>query len=302
MIKVLVTGATGFVGRTTVRVMLERGYDVAVAVRDRQKAALLFGDAPVTVIDTAGSGFADEVRAYAPDAAVHLAACFDADPDEAGRERLVDTNLMLTIRLLEALRGTGCGLVVSTGTFSEFYRDRDGSLVPQNLYSATKSAQRPIMSYYRSAEGWKWVDMVVYTPYGRVNPTRKVIDYMVQALDSEEPVGFSAGEQVLDFVHVDDIAELLCRIIERVDRLAPEENLEAGTGQGYSLLQVAEAMERVFGGRLNAVWGARPYRQREIMHAVADVTRVRQLLDWQPSMSLERGLAIFRDDLRAHKP
>lgn len=292
------TGATGFIGRVAVARMLETGHDVAVAVRNPQKAAELFGTDQVIVIDTRSTGFTGAVRRFAPEVCVHLAACFDPQPDEAGVERLIDTNLALTVRLLEALSGTGCRMVVSTGTFSEYYADEaTGTSVPQNLYSATKSAQRPIMSYYRSAEGWKWVDMVVFTPYGRVNNTKKVIDYMADALDAPQPVGFSAGLQILDFVHVDDIAELLCRLIDRIDVLAPEEVLHAGTGCGHSLRQVAAAMERVFGRPVNALWGARPYRPREIMRAVADVTRLRQLLGWQPSITLEQGLATFRDDI-----
>lgn len=292
------TGATGFIGQTVVNRLIGCGHDVAVAVRDPQKAFDMFGHRRVKVIDTRNPDFDKAIKFLSPAVCIHLAACFDPRPDEAGVERLVDTNILFTVKLLEALRGTGCRLVVSAGTFSEYYRDDvTGTEVPQNLYAATKSALRPIMSYYRSIERWKWVNMIVYTPYGRVNPNRKVIDYMADALDALEPVGFSAGEQMLDFVHVDDIAELLCRLIGRVDALPSESELQAGTGHACSLRQVAEAMERVFGRPLNADWGARPYREREIMHAEADVSRIVELLGWRPSITLEQGLAMFRDDM-----
>ena len=298
MIRVLVTGATGFIGRAVVNRLIDRGYDVAVAVRNPQKAFDMFGHRRVKVIDVHTPDFAKALKFLSPDVCIHLAACFDPQPDEVGITRLLDTNLLFTIKLMEALRNTSCRLVINAGTFSEFYQEGPGDAVsPQNLYSATKSAQRPIMSYYRSACGWKWVNMIVFTPYGRVNSTKKVIDYMVEALDAPEPVEFSGGEQVLDFVHVDDIAELVCRIIERIDSLGPEEELHAGTGTGHSLRQVAEVMERVFGSQLNAAWGARPYREREMMYAVADMGRVSELLGWQPSITLEQGLTMFRYDI-----
>ena len=61
--------------------------------------------------------------------------------------------------------------------------------------------------------------MVVYSPYGRYNSSKKVIDYLVDAVKAEKPVDFSPGNQVLDFIHVDDIADFFYTLILSLDNL-----------------------------------------------------------------------------------
>ena len=61
--------------------------------------------------------------------------------------------------------------------------------------------------------------MVVYSPYGRYNSRKKVIDYLVDAAGPEKTMDFSPGNQVLDFIHVDDIADFYYTLILSLDNL-----------------------------------------------------------------------------------
>ena len=61
--------------------------------------------------------------------------------------------------------------------------------------------------------------MVVYSPYGRYNSSKKVIDYLVDAQRDEKTMDFSPGNQVLDFIHVDDIADFFYTLIFSLDNL-----------------------------------------------------------------------------------
>ena len=71
------------------------------------------------------------------------------------------------------------------------------NICPIIFYSATKTAVRPIIRYYQAQSCWNWINVVVYSPYGRYNSSKKVIDYLVDAVKAEKPVDFSPGNQYL---------------------------------------------------------------------------------------------------------
>ncbi len=297
--RVIITGATGFVGRTLIPRLLSAGVgDLTLLVRNAGKAAAMFGDAPVKIISTEDADWMDRVEKSNPDAALHLAALYTGRHDRESAANLIASNITFTALLLEALSRTDCRHFISIGTFSEF-RNGDGKYSPNNLYSATKTAERPIVRYYQSISSWNWIDVIVYSPYGRRNASKKVIDYMVDAFDSASPVAFTKGEQVLDFVHVDDMADFFCALLRKLPALSGEPYLRfhLGSGDGHSVREVGQAMEKIWGRKMNADWGGRPYSEQDIMYAVAPMEQTEEVLGWKPRISLEEGLAILRDDL-----
>ncbi len=296
--RLLITGATGFVGKTTVPHLAERGFDdICLLVRNETKARELFGSLGCRVISTSFEGWREAVVEYSPDAVLHLAAFYSGRDDAATAATLIESNVLFTTLLLEAVSHTSCKAFINIGTFTEFLYGA-GEYRPNNLYSATKTAERPIIGYFQSVGGWRWINTVVYSPYGRRNDSKKVMDYLVDAVGSPEPVAFSGGEQVLDFIHVDDMADFFATLLSNLDRLPMYQQFHLGTGRGVSLREAARVMELVFGKKVNARWGVLPYRKNDPMFAVAPMAANIELLDWRARISLEEGLAILRDDLR----
>jgi nucleoside-diphosphate-sugar epimerase len=127
--KVLITGATGFVGTTLIPYLYNKGYtDLVLLVRNVQKAKRLFQGIPVQLIDTTNE-WRDEVIQCNPDAAIHMATLFNGRCDAANAKAIVDTNILLTTQLLEALMHTDCQYFVNIGTFTEFF-EGDGKFFP----------------------------------------------------------------------------------------------------------------------------------------------------------------------------
>lgn len=296
--KILITGGTGFVGKTLVPFLVSKGCaNTALLVRDEEKARAMFFGIDLKVISLQDNNWKDAIKSFNPEVVIHLAAFFSTKCDAEVAENLVQSNLMFTTMLLEALQNTDCEYFINTGTFTEFMNG-DGKYFPANLYSATKTAERPIIEYFNNLSGRKWINIVLYSPYGRKNSYKKVIDYMADAMDSPVPVSFSKGEQILDFIHVDDIASFYLALLKWLEKMNENfEEFHLGTGNGHSIREVAEMMEKVFGKRINAEWGALPYRKFDVMKAVAPVKKDLDYLGWKPEISMEEGLRIYKNDI-----
>lgn len=301
--KVLITGATGFVGKTLVPYLLSRGYDdLILLVRNQDKANRLFPQVGLHVISTQSSDWMDQVSRFNPDVVLHLAAYFTGRHDKENACKLIEANISFTTFLLEALVKTSCHHFINIGTFSEF-RYGDGEYHPNNLYSATKTAERPIIQYYQTISSWKWINVVVYSPYGRHNDYKKVIDYMLEAFDAELPVAFTRGEQVLDFVHVDDMADFFYCLLQKLPALQnPYYQFHLGTGMGHSIREIGEVMEKTLGKKMNANWGGRAYSEQDIMHAIAPIEQNMKLLNWKSKVTLEEGIDILLEDDKITPP
>lgn len=300
--KILVTGATGFVGRTLIPYLIEKGWsDVSILVRNVAKACKLFGNITNLNIIEMREGWQDRVTKLNPDAVIHMATCFSGKSDYDTATEIINSNILLTTHLLESLKNTDCKYFINTGSFSEFQYGA-GKFKPNNLYSASKTAVRPIIQYYQSIINFKWINVVVYSPYGRYNPQKKVIDYLIDAVDSPKSIAFSGGEQILDFIHVDDIASFYSTLLYELSELnADKYEFHLGTGGGISIREAAKTIEMVYGKTINADWGKLPYRENDIMHAVAPISTNLSFLNWQSRISFDEGIRILKEDLEDKK-
>lgn len=295
--KILITGGTGFVGKTLIPYLYQHGYtELVLLVRNREKATLMFSNLPIQIIET-HDDWRQEVIGCNADVVLHLATLFSGRCDAVSVKSIVDTNILFTTQLLEAVMHTGCSYFVNIGTFTEFLNGL-GEYMPNNLYSASKTAVRPILKFYQTQSKWKWVNVIVYSPYGRYNSQKKVIDYMLDAMDSPTPVAFSKGEQILDFVHVDDMADFFVTLLNNLHVIKDNyEEFHLGTGIGHSIREVASVMEAVFDKKINANWGGLTYRTLDVMHAVAPISKNISMLGWRSQLSLEEGMKILKKDI-----
>ena len=292
--KILITGGTGFVGKTLVPYLVNKGYDdICLIIRNQEKADRLFASLPLSYINNNDKEWNRQVEEYQPDAVIHMATLFNGRCDAENAEKIIQTNVLFTTLLLEALSHTQCRYFINIGTFTEFLYGNE-EYFANNLYSASKTAVRPIIQFYQTQSQWQWINVIVYSPYGRENEQKKVIDFLVDALDAPEPVKFSEGRQILDFIHVDDMADFFYHLLQKLPEIKDRYiQFHLGTGEGHSLREVASVMEKVSGKRVNADWGGYPYRKYDTMYAVAPIAKNLEILGWKSKISLEEGIGIL---------
>ncbi len=290
--RILITGATGFVGQNLMPMLTDKFPDAEMLLlcRNQEKARPLFPYGKVSVVDAEDW---ERVKAFNPDVVLHLASLSTSRNDSGIIKPLLDSNILYGVRLLDALRECGnLKLFVNTGSFAE-YRWGAETLNDAYLYTATKSAFRVFVDYYSQLTGYKYINVVPYTIYGGKPTVKRLMDYILESMDSKEPVDMTAGEQILDFTHVDDLCDFYVHVVSNLNEMTQVGNggdFHVGTGKGTSIRELAAIMEDVYGRKCNIRWGGRPYRDRDTMYAVAPIAKNMELLHWRANIMLRDGI------------
>jgi nucleoside-diphosphate-sugar epimerase len=279
--RIIVTGSTGFIGRNLIPALLKENNQVLELTRSEEKSESLFGESTVKFqITDEQDALKIVVEQFNPEIVIHLAAMLTSSDEYESMHRLIDSNIVFLCRIL------------NTGTFAEYF---NGDMVnePAYLYAATKTASRSFVDYYSKAYKFKQVTVIPYTVYGGKESQKKIIDIIIDSIFSDIPIDLTPGDQILDFIHIDDVIKLFLRVIEKEDFLPSKSNIFAGTGKGTSLKQLAKIIEDKTGKKTNINWGGKPYRPTDVMYAVADISRQFHLLKWKPLIDIKEGISHF---------
>ena len=285
-----VTGATGFVGLHLVRALVQRGCETHVLVRHSSACKPLEGLGELlTVHETDGKtqSLVNVLRNSRPELVFHLAALFVAEHTLDEVEPLIESNVLLTAQLLEAMAQASAGALVNTGTAWQHYRG--DSYEPVCLYAATKQAAEDLITFYRSAVGLRSVTLKLFDTYGPQDPRKKLFDAFNRATKEENSIAFSEGKQLIDLVYIDDVIDAYLRAASECLRLPHGGTSTFGVASGAprTIREIAELYSRLVGKPLNIRWGARPYRKHEVMIPWQTYPR---LPGWVPLIDLEAGI------------
>ncbi len=294
---ILLTGSGGFIGGRLKDRLTNAGADVHHLVRatsgsDREHLIAGEGLAAVEHLE-------ETLRTVQPDLVIHLASLFLAQHTSADIDRLIDSNVRLGLRLLEAMDRAGIRRIINTGTFWQHFEDSDYD--PVNLYAATKQAFEDILLYYANARGFSCATLQLYDTYGPGDTRAKVLALLERTAHEGSHLAMSEGEQLLDLVHVDDVCAAfeLCaaRILE--DKTRGHEVYAVSSGNPMRLRDIVELFQEISGRSLDIGWGERPYRPREVMRPFS---RGKAVPGWKPAVSLRTGLTEFLNKPERGKP
>ncbi len=292
--KILITGATGFVGSNLVNALLKEKTDtftLGIISRDVKKTKEAFGDR-VRHILYEDENFKSNIIDFSPDIVVHLASYSTSRDDRDSIEKLIDSNILFLSLLLDALKETEIKLFLNTGSFAEYYYN-DGELNPAYYYAATKTASRAIVNYYKNITGMKCCTIIPYTIYGGINKNKKIIDLLFDSLAVEKPIAMTKGEQVSDFVHINDVLSFYIHILNNTHLLNDMSDYHLGSGQGITLREIAKIIEKISGKKTNIKWGKLDYRSMDMMRAIAPIYKLEKELGWIPDIDIEKGISII---------
>ena len=281
MRRILVTGGTGYIGRAVVSQLI-RQKELVVDVLCRDVSKAMPRESSANYINLAG--FGADAGEY--DVVLHLAAYISAERDRVSANRLVESNIAFGATLLADINIKKGGLFVDTGTFAELHKGRGGK--GNYLYAETKKAFEHIARFYSQVNDFNYCKVFPYTVISTERETEKLIDLLLSSIGSDKPIEMTKGEQILDFVDRDDVSSIFQKIALEKDLSALDgARLPCCTGVGTSIRELARIIGGVSGSKLNITWGAKSYRERDILEAVGDPSVAMRLLGWRAESDLK---------------
>ena len=270
----LVTGATGFVGRQALAPLAERGFEVHAP-----------GHRELDLLDVdAAAQFVANLR---PTHLLHFA--WYAEPgafwESSENARWLDAST----RLLEAFAASGGTRAVVAGTCAEYdwsgegvLSERSTPLVPRTTYGAAKNALHAAAEQMSLSLAWGRIFFL----YGPHEDERRLVASVTRSLIAGLPARVTHGRQVRDFLHVADAGDAFAALLDA----DVEGAVNVGSGEGVAIADVVQRIAALVGRPDLVELGALEASPDDPPLLVADVGLLRDEVGWQPSRSLDDGL------------
>jgi nucleoside-diphosphate-sugar epimerase len=289
----VLTGATGFIGSHVARLLVAQGHTVFAIIRpgaNRWRLADIERELRIIPGDLRDlSSLRDALRAARPEICVHLAWRGWSGQAEA-EENL--TSLGVSLDLLRMMPELSCGRFVNIGTCFEYDFSRNPqaettALRPRELYGTCKKSLFEVAQQFSALTGVSVVTPRVFFSYGPFEDVRRLVPSVALALLRGDVAKVTPGEQVRDYLHVEDVASAIWRVA--TSGIVGAVNI--ASAEPVTVADLTARVGRILGKPELVRLGAIPYRPNEPMCIVGDATMLRDLLRWSPRFDLDRGLA-----------
>jgi nucleoside-diphosphate-sugar epimerase len=292
MSRIVVTGATGFVGLPVVTALARRGAEIHALHRRSPPP-----EAPGVIwhrVDLMEADACEELmRKIAPERLVHLAWYTEHERVMGAPENVMWVECSL--RLARSFVRHGGRRLIMLGSCAEYdwskvqrpLEETSSPLAPATLYGAAKDALRRVAGAYARQEGIEFAWGRPFFLYGPREAPMRLVPSVTRALLSDRAVAISSGGQVRDYMHVEDLAGAVLALLD--SRVQGAVNLASGVG--VRLDDVVDQIESLTGRGGLVRRGARPDRPWESPQLVADVARLRDEVGFRSRCTLADGLA-----------
>lgn len=296
--KILVTGGYGFIGSHLINRM-HKDCEVAVFTRNTSNPWRIKNALPNIQTITGNisnlNNIQHAVEQFQPHVIVHLAA-YGVNSEHNNYQEAIQTNIQGTANtIFSAQYSENIEKIINLGSSSE-YGEKESAihekmmLKPVDLYGSTKASATLIGHQIASQLG---INMITFRPFnlfGEMEESHKLFSYIIQQILQNKEVLLTGCEQLRDYCYIQNIIDAFILAIS--NQKITNEIFNIGSGEVHPIKFFIDTIFTYMNTELKPQYGALPYRENERMTPQPDISKVKQLLKWEPSISIEEG--IFR--------
>ncbi len=303
---ILVTGGAGYIGSHTVKLLLQQGYDVIVV--DNLSRGYRRNVDPERLRTVDVSDTENVCRIFAErdfDAVIHFAASIAVGESMRVPELYFANNVGGSLSLVTAMIRSGVRRLVFSSTAAVYGLPaaipirEDSPYAPVSPYGESKVMVERLLHWFDRIHSLRSITLRYFNASGagpdgllgeEHDPETHLIPLLFRAITTGEPVTIfgddyptADGTCIRDYIHVNDLAQAHILAVEWLLAGGTSDAFNVGTGSGYSVREVVRAVEEVTGKKVPCVIG--PRREGDPPELVADSTRLRRTLNWEPRSS-----------------
>lgn len=303
--RIFLTGAAGFIGSHLARALLARGdsvvgfddfndfYDPAIKRRNVEETRKLGGDFHVIEGDLRMAEDVNDALGDV-DVVVNLAARAGVRPSLEQPVLYTDTNVRGLVHILEAMRERGLKKLVHASSSSVYggqekvpFSEDDPINLPWSPYAATKRSNELMLATWHHLYGIESHALRFFTVFGPGQRPDLAIAKFISLIEQDKPIPFFGdGTTGRDYTYIDDIVQ---GVVSSIDRVAGCEIINLGGDEPVTLTQMVETIEQVMGKK--ARLDRKPVQPGDVPRTMADVSKARRMLGYEPKTSFSEGVA-----------
>lgn len=281
--RVLVTGASGFIGRRLCEKLKQQQTEVFAVSRKKRKQTkavdkwfkgdLVDFEFTKSVIKESNS-----------ELIFHLAAFVSGCRDSKAVFPTFHNNVTATVNMLMASLESDVRRFILAGTMEEPNHDKP---VPVSPYAASKWANTVYARMFHKLYDTPIAIARIFMVYGPGDQNDRLVPYVIQSLLRDEKPRLTSGRRLVDWIFIDDVVEGLIQMGQAKD--IEGKAIELGSGKQYSIRQICKKIEHLMDSEVQIEFGELPDRPFE-KERVANLTRAKIMLDWEPKVGINEGL------------
>jgi CDP-paratose synthetase len=256
-LKILVTGATGYIGNYFIRMMQNDASITALLRRESNEESLIsFSCSTLRFNSYEEIPLIMELNKF--DGVMHFASHISDSSGDENIGTLIDSNILYSTYLLEGASKSGVSWFINTGTFWQNYNS--SIYCPVNLYAATKESFQCISKYYTETSEMLFATIKLNDTFGPHDKRKKLLSYIINSNQSSgDIIQLTDGEQIIDASFIEDIISAYWQLIIELnkDHSLSGKTFYVSNSEKYTLKETIGLLESVTCKKFNINWGGK---------------------------------------------